>query len=120
MQQITTIDKWNKILEDSKTVPIIIYKHSLTCPACDIAKAELEEGVLYKEIKNPIYIVITQESRDLAEQISTDLRVGHESPQAIIVNNRRACFVADHEEIHVPTLAARIDLVKKNFDELFG
>lgn len=120
MEPIRTIEDWERALSRSSEGPIIVYKHSSTCHACTRALSEVHEGVAYKELKCPVYMVTVQEARDASDRIAEDLRVAHESPQAIVVVNGRACYAADHRDISVSQLATMAAAVGSAFAEMYA
>ncbi|HVS79387.1 MAG TPA: bacillithiol system redox-active protein YtxJ [Candidatus Paceibacterota bacterium] len=120
MKQIYTPEEWEAALEESKSGPIVIYKHSTACAGCERQLSEMHEGVAYKEITRPVYYVVVQESGELSKRIADDLQIPHQSPQAIIVINGRACYDAYADEISASVIAARIHLVQEAFDEISG
>lgn len=120
MEQIRTLEDWEKAVERSHASPVIVYKHSSTCHACRRSLSEVNDGVAYKEIKCPVYFLVVQESRDVSDRIADDLNVQHESPQALVLMGGRACYVADHNDIDVGRLASMVDHVGSAYKELMG
>ena len=77
----------------SHTQPVILFKHSTTCPISAAA---------YRQMSNydgAVSLVIVQSARDISRQIETQTGVRHESPQAIILRNGQAVWSASHWSI---------------------
>ena len=77
----------------SHTQPVILFKHSTTCPISAAA---------YRQMSNydgAVSLVVVQSARDISRQIETQTGVRHESPQAIILRNGRAVWSASHWSI---------------------
>lgn len=105
-KEIQTLEEWNLLLEESQTKPILIFKHSTTCPVSAAAWAEYEQFLKQTENGEVSYIVVKViESRPVSNQIAADLAVKHESPQAILIKEKRAVWNASHWKITQTTLA---------------
>ncbi|HEV2913488.1 MAG TPA: bacillithiol system redox-active protein YtxJ [Pyrinomonadaceae bacterium] len=86
-----------KALEDllarSHNEPVILFKHSSTCPISAAAYAEMSQ------VSNDISLVVVQGARDISREIEARTGIQHESPQAIILRNGRAVWNASHWSI---------------------
>jgi bacillithiol system protein YtxJ len=118
MQPISTLQDWEKVLQRSEEGPVVVYKHSTTCGGCLRSLSEMNEGVAYKEIKEPIYMLTVQEARELSDRIAEDLMIEHESPQAIIVVNRRASYHTDHGDISIADISRMLHHIGAAYSEL--
>ena len=89
--------KDTKALEDllarSHSEPVILFKHSSTCPISAAAYAEMSQ------VSNDISLVVVQGARDISREIETRTGIQHESPQAIILRNGKAVWNASHWSI---------------------
>ncbi len=104
-KEIQTTDEWNQVLEDSQVKPILVLKHSTTCPVSAAAFGEYEHFL--KEVENDgvSYILVKViESRPVSNQIASDLEVKHESPQAILIKEKNTIWNASHWKITKSTL----------------
>ena len=120
MNEIRTFGEWEKVLAESKGGPVVLYKHGASCASCNAAFRELSEGVTYKEIVRPVYYLVAQESRELSDKIAEDLMLPHQTPQAIIIMNERACYRTYADEISAADIAAKIIMISQAFSELYG
>ena len=77
----------------SHSQPVILFKHSTTCPISAAAYQELSH------YKGPISLVVVQRARDISRRIESLTGVRHESPQAIILRNGQAVWSASHWNI---------------------
>ncbi|MDP3988904.1 MAG: bacillithiol system redox-active protein YtxJ [bacterium] len=96
--QPTSLDE---IVDGSKESPVLIFKHSLTCPISAGAYNRTKEGLEKGLIPYPVYLVIVQKDKELSSQIAKDLDVVHESPQLILVKDGKAVYHASHGAIQV-------------------
>jgi len=93
---------WEAALSQSEDTPVLIYKHSSTCSVSSKAHREME--TLVEEDSVPTYMVVVQENRAVSNVIEEDLGVRHETPQAILLDDRTAVFDTSHFNVTVDTL----------------
>ena len=91
--RITDVTELEKLIDRSKQAPVVIFKHSLTCP---ISASALERMKAYD---GEVDLVEVQRARDLSNEIAQRLGVRHESPQIIIVRNGQVIWDASHFSI---------------------
>lgn len=87
---LTDTDALNQLLAQSHDAPVILFKHSTTCPISAAAYEQMTRTL------SPVSLVIVQRARDLSRQIETQTGVRHESPQAIILSKGQAVWSASH------------------------
>ncbi|MFF5994531.1 bacillithiol system redox-active protein YtxJ [Lysinibacillus sp. KU-BSD001] len=92
--EIVDINQWQHILATSNEQPIVVFKHSTTCPISAAAYREFTSVELADA-----YLVKVIEHRDVSNEIAKDLQVQHASPQAIIIQNGQAVWQATHYKI---------------------
>ena len=73
-------------LAASENQPIVIFKHSNSCPFSARAQVQISEAKHDIEI----YGIVIQYAKELSTEIAERLEVEHKSPQAIVVNKGRA------------------------------
>ena len=73
-------------LAASEERPIVIFKHSATCPFSAAAQVE----VAHAKHDVDIYGIVLQYTEDLKHEIADKLGVEHQSPQTIIVHKGKA------------------------------
>jgi bacillithiol system protein YtxJ len=83
-------------LEASHQEPVLLYKHSSTCPISARAQSQVQQ---LDDDDPPVYQVTVQTDRPLSQQIAQDFGIRHESPQAILVYRGSAVWDASHGEI---------------------
>jgi bacillithiol system protein YtxJ len=93
-----------QLLERSKTNPVLIFKHSTQCPISGEAHnefmnfAEAAEG-----LQSSVVLVI--ENRRLSDEIAQRFGIRHESPQALLIKDRRVVWHASHWAITSESLS---------------
>lgn len=100
MQELHTSDDWEKVVERSNNEPVLIIKHSTTCPISAAGYREFQSF----NTDTPKFCVIVQTSKELSRQIADDTNVAHESPQAILLKNGKAVWSASHYDIQQAAL----------------
>jgi len=94
----------SEIIKHSNKEPILIFKHSLTCPISANAYNGIEEGNKKDLIPYPIYLVIVQKERNLSNEIAQTFGITHESPQIILIKNGKALYNTSHRNIQVKNI----------------
>ena len=82
--------------------PVILFKHSLTCPI---------SGAAYQEMSNlesDISLIVVQRARDVAREVETRTGVRHESPQAIVLRRGEAVWNASHWRVTSEAVEAAV------------
>ena len=95
MKELQTVNEWYDVLEQSKENPLFVLKHSTTCPISAAAFNAFESSVT--EI--PKYFLKVQDSRPVSNEIESNLRVEHQSPQLFLLKDGQAVWQATHYSI---------------------
>lgn len=93
--EINSIEQWKKLVQDSTSEKILLFKHSTTCPISANAYGA------FASYESPVekYLVKVIQSRDVSNEIAKDLSIQHESPQAIVIENGKGIWNASHWDI---------------------
>jgi bacillithiol system protein YtxJ len=102
--RITDTTALEDLVQRSKQRPVVIFKHSLTCP---ISASALEQMNRYQ---GEIALVEVQRARSLSNEIEQRLGLRHESPQIIVLRNGQIVWDASHFKITADAVA---DAVRK-------
>ncbi len=73
--------------------PVILFKHSLTCPISSAAYKEMTD------LEGDVSLIVVQRDRELSREVERRMGIRHESPQAIILRNGAAVWNASHWRI---------------------
>ncbi len=84
---------WEELLARSNTEPVIVFKHSSTCPISAAAYAEMSQ------VEKDVRLVVVQRARDVSREVERRTGVRHESPQAFVFRNGEAVWSASHWDI---------------------
>ena len=101
--QVRQRQDFERLLERSKTNPVLIFKHSTQCSASDQVYEELNQFV---ESAGDVTcgLVLVIESRDVSNAIASELSIRHESPQAIVIKDGKPKWNASHWSITADAL----------------
>ena len=94
---LDTDTDWQEALHHSEQEPVVIYKHSAACGISARARRLMQE--LTRTDDPPVYEVIVQHARPLSNKIESELGVRHETPQVIILQNRKSIYDTSHSRI---------------------
>jgi bacillithiol system protein YtxJ len=104
LTELTTIDDLDRALAESSEHPVLLFKHSNTCP---LSSRVLSQFRSYLQDANPAvkhHLITVQTARSVSDEIEARLRVEHESPQAILVRDGRSVWDASHLSITASSL----------------
>jgi len=100
--KVTETKSLDDLTNRSKDRPIVIFKHSLTCPISASAYDEMTE------FDGEVALVEVQRSRELSAEIENRLGVAHESPQVIVLRNGQVAWNASHFTITANAVAEAV------------
>jgi bacillithiol system protein YtxJ len=91
--QITDTNALEQLLSRSHDAPVVLFKHSTTCPISAAAYKQMSK------VENEVSLVVVQRARDVSSEIASRTGIQHESPQAIVLRNGEAVWAASHFDI---------------------
>jgi len=97
--RITDTKSFEDLAERSKERPMVIFKHSLTCPISAAAYQQMEQ------FNGEVALVEVQRARALSTEIESRLGVAHESPQVIVMSKGQVVWNASHFKITAEAVA---------------
>jgi monothiol bacilliredoxin len=110
LTQLQRVEEFERLLSESHTRPLLLFKHSFTCgtsaEALDELIEHLNDDVVAAGLPGPRYAIVTvQTHRDVSNAVSTRLGVRHETPQALLIRN--GCVVWSASHFHVTAEAMK-------------
>ena len=100
--RVTEIKEFEKLLERSRTKPVVIFKHSITC---GVSAAVYQKMV---DFEGEVALVEIQRARELSSEISNKTGIRHESPQVLILRNGQVVWDASHFQITSDAVAKAV------------
>lgn len=98
--KISDRDALQTLISNSNNQPVVVFKHSNSCPISAAAYREMEK------LDGDIVIVEVQTARDISRELAQITGVRHESPQVIILRNGRAVWNASHYDVSAQAVLA--------------
>ncbi|MBF9255466.1 bacillithiol system redox-active protein YtxJ [Pontibacter sp. 172403-2] len=106
---LTNPEQLDEILEESKSTPVVIFKHSTSCSISATAKSRLErqwDGAGLDNVKS--YYLDLLRYRPVSREVAETLHVHHESPQLLLVQDGVCTYDASHMSIGVEALKKKV------------
>lgn len=98
-KEITDIQDFEEVIEESTRRKIIIFKHSTACPISAFAWSEVQDFMLNSSKDILVVMIKVIESRSLSNKVAADLEVQHQSPQALLISEKKVLWHASHQVI---------------------
>lgn len=92
-----SLESVSDCVEQSKSAPVIVFKHSSICPTSSYAKREMDAFIDSSKIT--AYLVVVQNQRQLSNEIADHLSIKHESPQALCLKHGQVVTSLSHYDI---------------------
>lgn len=87
-------------IEKSVEKPIVIFKHSTRCIISKTVIKNFEKEVeASADLPLEFYYLDLLNHRGLSNKIAEDLQVTHQSPQVILIQNKKAVYHTSHDNI---------------------
>lgn len=97
--EISTPDALEELFVRSQQQPVVVFKHSVSCPISLNVHAEVA-----RNYAGDIALVIVQRARALSNDLAARTGVRHESPQALVLRDGKAVWHASHYDIEARDL----------------
>ncbi|MUV37987.1 uncharacterized protein JNUCC1_01795 [Lentibacillus sp. JNUCC-1] len=98
-KELTSIEAYADVMENTSGSPVLLFKHSTTCPIS--AKAFEEFQSYLNDAESPIdaYLVKVIEDRPVSTYIAESTGVKHESPQIFLLDHKQVTWHKSHNDI---------------------
>ena len=95
------------IKEESKSQPVVIFKHSTRCSISSMAKNRLDRDEAPEGMK--FYYLDLIAYRALSNKIAEVFQVHHESPQVLLIKNGECTYDESHNGISMQDISLNLD-----------
>ncbi len=102
---LSKMEQLDEIVEESKTKPVAIFKHSTRCGISRGVLKLLEKNYNLKDEQLKLYYLDLIQNRDISNEIAARFKVHHESPQMIVIKNGAVVHHDSHHSIEAAHLA---------------
>lgn len=100
IRQLTNVEQWQEVFHSSKERPLLVFKHSTSCPISAGAHEEFAHYVEDSEQAGVDFAIVhVIEDRPVSNAIADTLGVKHQSPQAILVKDGKPEWDESHWRI---------------------
>jgi len=97
VEELRRTEDWEACLQASEEGPLFVFKHSTACPVSAAAHQRVARYLAEPaEGDAPVRLVRVIESRPVSNAIAEDLGVRHQSPQVLLLHQRRSLWDASH------------------------
>lgn len=83
----------DKLITDSRTKPVVIFKHSNSCGISASAYREMEK------LEGQVNLLEVQSARDVSRELADLTGIRHETPQVIVLKDGKAVWNASHFDV---------------------
>ena len=108
---LTQPEQLRTIVQESHEHPVLIFKHSTSCPISAMAKAKIErqwpDATLPAD--TPLYYLDLLRFRPLSAQVAEEFHVQHESPQLLLIQAGQCRYHASHMGIRLSEAGAAVN-----------
>ena len=101
---VASAEALDDLLARSEGEPVLLFKHSTTCPISAAAYQQMSR------LDAEVPIIVVQRSREVSNEVAARTGVRHESPQALVLRGGRVIWSASHWDVTA-------DAVKKALEE---
>lgn len=99
-KEIKTIEQLNEAIDHSENKPTVLFKHSVNCSISGRVRSNLERDWNIDSDVASFYYIDLINHRDVSNAIQDTLGVHHQSPQVIVVKNKRAEYNEAHFDVN--------------------
>lgn len=110
LNELNNLEELDGALAESHSRPLLLFKHSLTCPISTRAFNELQSHLERADPRISYKLITVQTARAVSDRAASKLRLTHQSPQAILVRNGDRIWSASHSDITASSLDQAIGL----------
>ncbi|MCH2196224.1 bacillithiol system redox-active protein YtxJ [Kordia sp.] len=98
--RLTDMSQLDTIVEESKTMPVAIFKHSTRCGISRMVINQFQSTYDLEENQMKVYYLDLLSFRPISQEIAARFQVWHESPQLIVIKNGITVAHASHSQIN--------------------
>ncbi len=107
--ELTNESQLPSLIVKSSVKPVLIFKHSTRCGVSRMALKSFEKNYDIDSSKVALYFLDLLKFRKLSNEISSKLNIIHQSPQVIVVKDKKVVYHDSHYEISVSSIKIVLD-----------
>lgn len=98
--RLTSVGQMKKVIDDSAEKPVLLFKHSTSCSISNMALNGFIRKWSGSQDDIEIYYLDLLQYRDVSNAIAKETGVIHQSPQVIVLKNKKVVYTATHSSIN--------------------
>ncbi|HEX6594697.1 MAG TPA: bacillithiol system redox-active protein YtxJ [Bacillota bacterium] len=99
LHELESMEELEKVWEETRERPVLLFKHSTTCPLSARAIHEYQSFLQSTTKDISAYMVKVIEQRPISNKIEQLTEVRHHSPQILLVKNKNVLWHTSHTKI---------------------
>ncbi len=99
-----TMEQLDELVEESKTKPVAIFKHSTRCGISRGVLKLFEKNYKLTDDQLKLYYLDLLQNREISNEIAARFKVHHESPQMLVIKNGEVVHHDSHHAIEASHL----------------
>ncbi len=103
--QLTSLGQLDEIVNESKSRPVAIFKHSTRCGISRMVMNQFEKSYDIDPNQMKLYYLDLLSYRNISDEVGYKFQIMHQSPQLIVIKNGVAVANASHHSIQAGELA---------------
>lgn len=103
--EVKSEEDFYNIVENSTKKPQIIFKDSITCGISAHAKERLKDGYMLLAGKADFNYLDLLAFRPVSNLVAQTLMVTHQSPQVIVLKDKKVIYTTSHHAINADSIA---------------
>lgn len=109
LTMLTRVDELDRLLAESENRPLLVFKHSYSCGTSFEALDELIDHLNTPREDDTAYAIVTvQTHRDVSNAVEARLGIRHQTPQALLIRDRRVIWSASHFRVTAEAVAGAV------------
>lgn len=105
---LSEMKQLDEIVEESKSKPVVIFKHSTRCGISRMVLRNFEKAYNVTDDQIKLYFLDLLAYRNISDEVGHRFQVQHQSPQLIVIKNGNAVAHESHHSIQASTLEEHI------------
>lgn len=108
---LSTFEDLEGIIEKSSQQPVLIYKHSTSCPLSSVVRSRLEHSWKTDPLDIEAHLLDLISFREVSNAVEDQFKVRHQSPQVLVIDQGKCIFHCSH-------LAIGLKVIKKALHQI--
>ena len=105
--EITNKDSLHEIIEDSDKKTLLFFKHSTRCSISSMALSRMNNDFSF-DLLSVNYLIDVLLYREISNNLSEITKITHQSPQVVLLYNKKVIYSASHGEIRPEIISSEI------------